>query len=163
MVIFLVSQDHLLCLGVDRLFDGIRTRSLESHRRDGNRGDEASPGTARRSPPGLWWSNRDCTLAHRQRYNGQHNELSDNAHRSLAIAHQHRRRLECIRTPFASANHNLHIMAVMLAGGGGRFRCRSPLIETGDVTMRLALEVNFALWGMILCAAVQAAQQLEVF
>jgi hypothetical protein len=38
-----------------------------------------------------------------------------------------------------------------------------PLIATGDVTMRVALEVNFALWAMIICAAVQAAQQFEVF
>jgi hypothetical protein len=29
--------------------------------------------------------------------------------------------------------------------------------------MRVALEVNIALWGMILCAAVQAVQQFEVF
>jgi len=28
--------------------------------------------------------------------------------------------------------------------------------------MWVALEVNLALWGMILCAAVQAAQQLEL-
>jgi hypothetical protein len=29
--------------------------------------------------------------------------------------------------------------------------------------MRVTLEINFALWGMILCAAVQAAQQFEFF
>ncbi len=29
--------------------------------------------------------------------------------------------------------------------------------------MRVALEVNFALWGMILCAAVQVAQQFELY
>jgi hypothetical protein len=29
--------------------------------------------------------------------------------------------------------------------------------------MLLALEINFALWGMMLCAAVQAAQRFEVY
>jgi hypothetical protein len=29
--------------------------------------------------------------------------------------------------------------------------------------MRDALEINVALWGMILCAAVQAAQRFEVY
>lgn len=29
--------------------------------------------------------------------------------------------------------------------------------------MRLTLEVNLALWGMIVCAAVQAAQRFEVY
>jgi hypothetical protein len=29
--------------------------------------------------------------------------------------------------------------------------------------MRDALEINLALWGMILCAAVQAAQRFEVY
>ena len=29
--------------------------------------------------------------------------------------------------------------------------------------MRVGLEVNFALWGMILCAAVQVAQQFELY
>ena len=40
-------------------------------------------------------------------------------------------------------------------------RLRSIL--RGAEQMRVALEVNLALWGMILCAAVQAAQQFEVF
>jgi len=29
--------------------------------------------------------------------------------------------------------------------------------------MLLALEINLALWGMMLCAAVQAAQRFEVY
>jgi hypothetical protein len=29
--------------------------------------------------------------------------------------------------------------------------------------MPVALEINFALWGMIICAAIQAAQLFEVF
>jgi hypothetical protein len=29
--------------------------------------------------------------------------------------------------------------------------------------MLLALEINVALWGMMLCAAVQAAQRFEVY
>jgi hypothetical protein len=29
--------------------------------------------------------------------------------------------------------------------------------------MRDAIEINLALWGMILCAAVQAAQRFEVY
>jgi hypothetical protein len=29
--------------------------------------------------------------------------------------------------------------------------------------MRDALEINFALWGMMLCAAVQVAQHFEVY
>jgi hypothetical protein len=33
----------------------------------------------------------------------------------------------------------------------------------GAEQMLLALEINLALWGMILCAAVQAAQRLEVY
>jgi hypothetical protein len=33
----------------------------------------------------------------------------------------------------------------------------------GRIKMRDALEINLALWGMILCAAVQAAQHFEVY
>jgi hypothetical protein len=29
--------------------------------------------------------------------------------------------------------------------------------------MLLALEINLAIWGMILCAAVEAAQRFEVY
>jgi hypothetical protein len=121
IVIFLVSQDYRLCLGVDRLLDGIRTRSLESHRRDGTAGAKHRHG--HHGNRGLVCGGR-IEIAHQRTDKHtmtHHNELFDNDHRSLAIAHQHRSRLRCTRTPFASANHNLHIMAVMLAGGGGRF------------------------------------------
>jgi hypothetical protein len=33
------------------------------------------------------------------------------------------------------------------------------VIRRGDETMRVALQVNIALWGMILCAIVEAAEQ----
>jgi hypothetical protein len=33
----------------------------------------------------------------------------------------------------------------------------------GAYKMREALEINFALWGMMLCAAVQVAQRFEVY
>jgi hypothetical protein len=29
--------------------------------------------------------------------------------------------------------------------------------------MLLAIEINFALWGMIVCAAIEATQHFEVF
>jgi hypothetical protein len=29
--------------------------------------------------------------------------------------------------------------------------------------MRVAVEINFALWGLIICAAMEAAQFFEVF
>jgi hypothetical protein len=32
----------------------------------------------------------------------------------------------------------------------------------GAYQMQYALEINFALWGMMLCAAVQVAQRFEV-
>jgi hypothetical protein len=35
--------------------------------------------------------------------------------------------------------------------------------KTGAYKMRDALEINFALWGMMLCAAVQVAQRLEIY
>ena len=35
--------------------------------------------------------------------------------------------------------------------------------EDGGVEMRVTLEINLALWGMIFCAAVQAAQHFEVY
>ena len=35
--------------------------------------------------------------------------------------------------------------------------------KTGAYKMRDALEINFALWGMMLCAAVQVAQRFEVY
>ena len=35
--------------------------------------------------------------------------------------------------------------------------------KTGAYEMRDALEINVALWGMMLCAAVQVAQRFEVY
>jgi hypothetical protein len=35
--------------------------------------------------------------------------------------------------------------------------------DAGAYQMRDAIEINLALWGMILCAAVQAAQHFEVY
>lgn len=40
---------------------------------------------------------------------------------------------------------------------------RLKIDKTGGVTMRVTLEINFALWGMIFCAAVQAAQHFGVY
>jgi hypothetical protein len=34
---------------------------------------------------------------------------------------------------------------------------------TGGIQMLLAIEINFALWGMIVCAAIEATQYFEVF
>ena len=72
----------------------------------------------------------------------------------------HRRRPQAQATaypPFASANHILHIMtheSFMTTGNRGIL-----VVRPGGHAMWVAVEVNVALWGMILCA-LQAAQQL---
>jgi len=40
---------------------------------------------------------------------------------------------------------------------------RSKIDKTGASQMRVTLEINLALWGMIVCAAVQAAQRFEIY
>jgi hypothetical protein len=54
-------------------------------------------------------------------------------------------------------------MAVTLASGrefSFSGDISSPEEDTGDATMLVALEVNLALWGMIVCASVKAAEFL---
>ncbi|MGB6954687.1 MAG: hypothetical protein WBE54_05535, partial [Bradyrhizobium sp.] len=62
--------------------------------------------------------------------------------------------------PLASANH---ILLTNVLEGFGMTRIRGSRRSSGDATMWVALEVNFALWGMILCATVEAAERFSVF
>ena len=75
----------------------------------------------------------------------------------------------CIKPRFASANHTLHTKALKrckrarLNINETQRRPELKIDKTGAYKMRDALEINFALWGMMLCAAVQVAQRFEVY
>jgi hypothetical protein len=79
-----------------------------------------------------------------------------------------RARSRCIKPRFASANHTLHTKALKLVNGRGSISTSTQprpdrSTRRGAYKMRDALEINFALWGMMLCAAVQVAQHFEVY
>ena len=40
---------------------------------------------------------------------------------------------------------------------------RFSFVRRGNATMWVAIEVNLALWGMILCAAVQAGERFAIY
>ena len=62
---------------------------------------------------------------------------------------------------FASANHTFR--TIILEGFGGDENQQNLVRSSGDATMWIAIEVNLALWGMILCAAVQVGERLAIY
>ena len=40
---------------------------------------------------------------------------------------------------------------------------RRPRLDVGASQMRVTIEINLALWGMILCAAIQTGQRFAVY
>jgi len=65
---------------------------------------------------------------------------------------------------FASANHNF-THKVDQAWEWARFCLlqRRPRLDMGAPQMRVTVEINLALWGMILCAAMQTGQRFAVY
>ena len=84
---------------------------------------------------------------------------------SVAMARSNATRYRLREMDFASANHILHIIVLQVADGAGLNdnNIGARFVETGNVTMRVALEVNFALWGIIFCATVETARQFALF
>jgi hypothetical protein len=74
----------------------------------------------------------------------------------------------CTRSGFAFANHILHTNALKVIED--RLAASIPRDITfasstsgkrRDIKMLVALEINFALWGMIVCGAMEAAHLFE--
>ena len=62
---------------------------------------------------------------------------------------------------FASANHTFR--TITPEGFDGDENQQILVRSSGDATMWVAIEVNLALWGMILCAAVQAGERFAIY
>jgi hypothetical protein len=77
------------------------------------------------------------------------------------VCPQKKRPVPLLPLAFASANHTFR--TITLEGFGGDENQQNLVRSSGDATMWVAIEVNLALWGMILCAAVQAAERFAIY
>jgi hypothetical protein len=70
----------------------------------------------------------------------------------------------CIKPRFASANHILRTKAIKrVPGSAASLSDATSAVKTRGRQMRITVEINLALWGMILCAGVQAAQRFAIY